>query len=1240
MTQSKTQNSGFILIVEDDQGTSTLEAERLQPLGLGIRHAADSAQTLEILKGSSPKLMLLDYSFPGINALELIALLNKASIKVPPFIMVTGRGDEKVAVESMKAGALDYIVKNSEFLENLLPTATKALEKAELQARLIKAEEDVRKNIRLYNLLASVNQATVRIKDKQKLFEKICSISVDVGGIKMAWMGAPDKDTDRVYPLCSAGAEEGYLQGLKIKLSAGPNSKGPTSRALASGQICVVADIATDPDMEPWREKALERGYLSSAAIPLNEGAKTVAVLNLYSAEPSFFTAEEIKLLAEAADDVSMALAAINSENQRAAAQAALERTANQLTHVMEATPVILFKLRAAESGLVPEWVSGNTHAMLGYEPAEILAPGWWDNNIHPLDKNWAIDCRKNLGEKGEAHHDYRFRKKNGDYLWVHDQIKVSPGSSGEITGSWTDITQVKESEMRFQELFEKAPVGYQSLDEKGNILAINDTWANTMGYQKEEVVGRNFSDFLLPDQKKSFLETFPCFKEAGQMTGNEFNLLCKSGSLRRLSFSGKTVKNSDGSFRQTHCVFTDITDTWKAREQLDLLGEAVRSSFNEIYIFDPENYHFIFTNYSAVKNLGYAPEELEGMTPWDLKPDFTEASFRAVAAPLLKGTIKILTFRSRHRRKDGTSYPVEVKLQLVNTDKNRVFLAVINDITEELKNKQQAALNEARLESLARINSYEAKDDQDLMDFALAEAVKLTSSKLGYIYHYNEDAKEFTLSAWSKAVIKECAGRDPQTKYSLEKAGSWGEAVRQRKPIIANNFSAPDPLKKGLPDGHAALSSFVTVPIMSGTHIRGVIGVANKNDGYTKHDIRQLTLLMDSVWSILKKREVTSAEQRMIYEMAAMQRMESLGQLAGGIAHDFNNMLMGIMANISLLASRGGVSAENAEIMKEVMEAARNAQSLTTNLLAFSKGGKPVKKEFCLKQALSDIFKLTTAGTSAACALDLQKDLWSIEGDQNQVKQTINNLLLNALQAMPSGGKLKLEARNLGREIRPPEPLSPGEYIKITVTDTGIGIPEKYLTKVFDPYFSTKSSGHGLGLSMAWSVAKNHGGYITASSVSGKGTVFSLYLPSTGRCMNEEATENKEIRKGSGRILVLEDEEVVYNAVKRMLSELGYTCEIVTDGKDAVRRYTEEEKAGKPFDAVIFDLTIPGGKGGKWAIQELREVSPGVKAIVSSGYSDEGVMSDYKGNGFDAILPKPYKYEELAETLATLLKK
>ncbi|OGR62733.1 MAG: hypothetical protein A2X31_06365 [Elusimicrobia bacterium GWB2_63_22] len=1060
---------GTLLVLEDDKGTCELEAQRLEGLGLEIRRAYTPEEGRSALAaGPQPELLLIDYSLPGTNALEFIEKLRASGVEMPPFMVVTGRGDEAVAVAAMKAGACDYLVKNSEFLDNLLPAVKKSLEKVALRRELEAAQQSTARNLHLYSFLAQVNLAASQTRDRGELYRRICDIAVTAGGLRMAWVGLYDRDLSRIVPYCWAGKVDGYLDGLKVPVgSDAPESKGPTGLAAATGAIQACSDIIEAPEMLPWREKALARGYRSSAAIPLEENGRLVAVLSAYSGQPGFFSGDEIKLLGEIAADISLALNGILSEEKREKAQNSLEHTAAQLAHIMDVTPVILFTLKTAPSGeTYTDWISGNAPAITGYAVEEILTPGWWLENIHPEDKTGVIEGQKDLLSKKSLTQDFRFRRKDGSWFWVHGQLNVSPERRGEITGSWTDITRLKESEERFQELFEKTPVGYQSLDEQGRLLAVSDTWCRVFGRGREEVLGHSLSEYMTPGYRAGFSECFEHFKSSGTVDGLEFEIERPDGSRRWLNFSGKVATNKDGTFRQTYCVFTDITEHREQNKRMQLLSDAIGASFDEVYIFDPEDFHFIFVNQSAFRNLGYSADEIRKLTPWDLKKrDFTEESFRKAVAPLLTGQQHQLLFEALHFRKDGSSYPVETRLQLVESAEEKFLLAVANDISER------------------------------------------------------------------------------------------------------------------------------------------------------------------------------KSTERMMAEMANMQRVESLGALAGGIAHDFNNMLTGIMANLSLLSART-LGKENVDIIHDTMEAARSAQALTTQLLSFSSGGKPVKKELCLEKALRDIFVLATRGAAVAQELDVEERLWSVEGDENQLKQAVNNILLNGIQAMPSGGTIRLRAENVGPAQPVPALLAPGDYVKITISDTGIGIPAEYLPRIFEPYFTTKSRGHGLGLPMAWSVVKNHGGHIEAASEPGKGTEFRIFLPSTGRCLKSAPESVGEVVKGSGRILLLEDEEIVSRAARRMLTELGYACEITADGAETLALYSAEKAAGRPFAAVIMDLTIPGGMGGKEAGQELKRLHPEAVIIVSSGYSEEPVMAEYKSFGFDAVLPKPYRYEDLAGALARLLNK
>ncbi len=380
------------------------------------------------------------------------------------------------------------------------------------------------------------------------------------------------------------------------------------------------------------------------------------------------------------------------------------------------------------------------------------------------------------------------------------------------------------------------------------------------------------------------------------------------------------------------------------------------------------------------------------------------------------------------------------------------------------------------------------------------------------------------------------------------------------------------------------------------------------------------------------------SDRRRMEQESQKIDKLESLGILAGGIAHDFNNILTVILGNIELVAFEMKTQDGNLERLLEAERACQRAQHLAKQLLAFAKGGMPVKKTITVEELLQDVVPLALSGSQSASEIIVDGDLWPIEIDEDQIHQAINNMLINADQAMPKGGRITLKAKNL---ILPPAsgvPLLAGKYVRISITDHGIGIAPKDLHKVFDPYFTTKPIGNGLGLTTANKIIKNHQGHITVESQLGQGTTFHVYLPAALESAQPGTARVAVIPlRGQGRILVMDDEASIREVLDQMLQKLGYEAVCVKDGGQALETYQTARKKNELFDAVILDLTIPGGLGGKETMQLLRQLDPQVRAIVSSGYGDDPIMANYQKYGFQSVIAKPYKISELSLVLHNL---
>jgi len=405
---------------------------------------------------------------------------------------------------------------------------------------------------------------------------------------------------------------------------------------------------------------------------------------------------------------------------------------------------------------------------------------------------------------------------------------------------------------------------------------------------------------------------------------------------------------------------------------------------------------------------------------------------------------------------------------------------------------------------------------------------------------------------------------------------------------------------------------------------------------GYVQRDVRFGTAFFENEAGprVIVTLEDITEHKRMEEELLKAEKLESVGILAGGIAHDFNNILTGIMGNIGLAKMYAKPEGRVHQRLAEAERASLRAKDLTRQLLTFAKGGAPVKQAASIAGLIIDSAGFSVRGTNVRCAFSVPDDLWPVELDEGQMSQVISNLVINAVQAMPEGGTIQVRAKNVTVDEEQMPALKAGRYVQVTVEDQGIGISEEHLPKIFDPYFTTKQKGSGLGLAICYTIVKNHNGTITVDSELGEGATFNIYLPATHKEIPNRRVVETMIPAGKGRILVMDDEQVVREVAAEMLSHLGYEVETAGDGAEAIVKYEEAKETGRPYDAVIMDLTVPGGLGGKEAIRQLHEIDPEAKAIVSSGYANDAIMANFRRYGFDGVVSKPYSVQELSRKL------
>jgi PAS domain S-box-containing protein len=392
-------------------------------------------------------------------------------------------------------------------------------------------------------------------------------------------------------------------------------------------------------------------------------------------------------------------------------------------------------------------------------------------------------------------------------------------------------------------------------------------------------------------------------------------------------------------------------------------------------------------------------------------------------------------------------------------------------------------------------------------------------------------------------------------------------------------------------------------------------------------------------IGSVLVFRDITD-EHHLQQERLRGSKLDSLGILAGGIAHDFNNILTAVIGNLSFARMFTKPGEKQHDRLEEAEKAAMRAKDLATQLLTFSKGGTPVRQTASLPEIVQDSTAFALRGSNVRCEFSMSPDLVTVEIDSGQISQVVNNLVINAVQAMPDGGVIRVEAANCRIDAESPLPLPYGDYARISVKDHGHGIAPANLAHVFDPYFTTKEKGSGLGLATSYSIVKHHDGLITVDSVVGEGTEFRIFIPASQNEIPAAVAAGNDPLEGEGRVLVMDDEEIIRELAATSLEFLGYRVDSVEDGQSCIDSYELARRNGDPYDVVIMDLTIPGGMGGVEAISRLRELDPEITAIVSSGYSSGPVLANYENHGFKGVVAKPYRVEDLAKALSTILRK
>ena len=786
---------------------------------------------------------------------------------------------------------------------------------------------------------------------------------------------------------------------------------------------------------------------------------------------------------------------------------------------------------------------------------------------------------------------------KDGSFIWVEIITSLHYADDGtiEVLGSSRNINERKLAELELKKLFIAVEQSANTIiitDIDGNIEYTNPKFTKLTNYTFEEVNGKNPRILKSKNQSKEVFENLWKTISAGKEWHGEFHNRKKNGELFWESASISPVFDKQGKIINYLKVAEDITLRKETQEALKKNEEKLRLIIDNspigFSVTDLKG-HYIDANNAYCKMLGYTKNEIlnkhfnEHTHPDDRTKNLDKYK------NLVSDRIDYFDLEKRYIHKNGEIIYVFLRSQLVRDNDGKPYfeIAIVEDITE-------------RKHAESELRDFKSIIDQSNGGIIF---VSLTG-KIMYVNKFFAKIHNYT--------VDELIGENTRIFFNPEK---YDNAMKDVQKIIKKGKLINKEIVHLKKDG----TSF---PLL----INGVlIKDENENPRFTAISVIDLT------------------EQKKIEEeLQKMEKLKSVGTLAGGIAHDFNNILTGIYGNVSLAQMNLPQNHKSTKFLLEAEKSMERAIQLTKQLLTFSKGGSPIKEDVRLSDLIREVVRFDLTGSNVKPIFNIADNLWNVEADKGQISQVFSNLTINTNQATPEGGNLYISMENIIVEDEEIVGLKAGNYVKIIVQDEGIGIAEKHLNKIFDPYFTTKQTGNGLGLATSYSIIQKHNGSIEIDSVLGKGTTFIIYLPASKL---QKVKEEKRIEivnsidlNHKTTVLVLDDEKMICTLVTKMLEMIGFSAVTVNDGKDVVVKYQESIDKGMPFDLIIMDLTIPGGMGGKESILQILKIDPKAKVIVSSGYSNDPVMANYADYGFSGRIGKPYNMDNLKKVINEVL--
>jgi len=908
-----------------------------------------------------------------------------------------------------------------------------------------------------------------------------------------------------------------------------------------------------------------------------------------------------------------------------------------------------------------------------------------------------------------------------------------------------------------YRSFFEYAPVSFQSLDASGCFLDVNRAWLQTLGYERDEVIGNSFEMVLDAEDRQLFRKRFPQFKKNGAVHNVQFTLCCKDGTPIIVSFDGNIEYCPDGSVKQTYCVFKDITRNIIAEEKIKERELWFRTLFEEagdfillLRVKNKSDLEIVDINRAACSFYGYTKKELIGRSLYTITADDDAETLRnAIVPDIING--KSLTFEVDRCKKDGATCTVEARAKLVNPDEVApLVISIERDLSESRRQKNELNLFSHGTRKILGLSNF-----TDTAVTLYRSVSSLIASRAGAFCLKQSDQREFT------SLFIELDGTFDYAQYhfSAAESSSITQALSDRAVVFSNNLMSDE--KLSFLDGpEIPLRNLLCAPLCIGDDVQGVLVLANTEVAFSEQDLhvvdtlshlllislknqRTLDALRDreeyfrhfftnmnmgvavyecvdegddfiirdlnpasqilskvnladvqgkrltkvfpgvlemGLFDILKRcwktgepqvlpltvyqdnriREVVEnkvfklpsgllvamyddkTEQHDLQKrLVQAEKMEAVGHLAGGIAHDFNNILGAIMGYTDLCFESVSPSSELAEYLDVIRISTGRARDLVRQILTFSRQNEDEKVIQYLKPIVKEVVLLMRASLPSSIEINssFERDKLPVLANATQIHEILMNLCTNAAHAMAEKGALGVSFKN--KTVKESfqgviGTILPGNYAVMTISDTGCGIPPGQLTQIFEPFYTTKplGEGTGMGLSVVFGIVQGHGGDMTVQSIPNEGTTFTVYLPQTNIREEEQKIDDGEIRGGNERVLFVDDEDLLCDLARSLLTGLGYSVEVFRSPLEALDRF---KTAPDDFDLIVTDQTMPVMTGVELC-SEIFKIKNNFPALLCTGYSKTVDEEICRNAGIGAFCLKPFNKKEIAGLIRSIL--